>query len=312
MSNASRFIDPTEPAEHFECEDQIIDEVSEFELEGMKKSLYFGFASALSSFVLFRKRRNMSLFGGLSKYSSSSRRSGGYKFDPIHQQPSNNINTTKPPRSGLFTDVALSAILGMGISLVAIENDIFYPTGNSSAGVDNGPPFTSISPPPQWISHQIPLVPGKSLISETLCQPLTEEFKKFPKELWQSGNHRGIENGYNNHIALYANGGWKDTKYYNSNPNASVVSLGEKHDGNERRVENYKHRVYEHLVVDSLQGFVINCERRARYEKKLRKLKRIPENTHPLIPNHGVPANEELELDDIYLMEDSRDSGDNE
>lgn len=312
MSNASRFIDPTEPAEHYEYEEQIMEELSEFEMEGMKKSFYFGFASTVSSFLLLRMRRRMSI-GGLSKYASSNRRSGGYKFDPIHQQPSNNMQTsTKPSRSGFFVDVALSAVLGMGLSLLALENDMFYPTGNSSAGDDNDPPLTSIIPPPQWISHQIPLVPGKSLVSETLCKPLTEEFKKFPKELWQSGNHRGIENGYNNHIALYANGGWKDTKYYNSNPNASVVSLGEKHNGNERKVENNKHRIYEHLVVDSLQGFVINCERRARYEKKLRKLKRIPKNAYPLIPYDGVPANEELELDDIYLMEDSGDGGDNE
>jgi len=191
--------------------------------------------------------------------------------------------------------------------LLAVENDLFYPTGNSSAGDDNSPPLMSITPPPQWISHQIPLVPGKSLISETLCQPLTEEFKKFPKELWQSGNHRGIENGYNNHIALYANGGWKDTKYYNSNPNASVVSLGEKHNESKRKYEDSKNRIYEHLVVDSLQGFIINCERRARYEQKLRKLKNIPERTYPIIPPSGVPANEELELDDIYLMEEKSD-----
>uniref|UniRef100_A0A7S2PAV4 Uncharacterized protein n=1 Tax=Skeletonema marinoi TaxID=267567 RepID=A0A7S2PAV4_9STRA len=319
MANATRFIDPTEPAEHYEYEEEILDEVSEYEIEGMKKSFYFGFASTVSSFVLLRwRRRRMNVpFGGLSKYASrsSTRSSGGYKFDPIHQHQPSSMNSvqhasssgTKPPRSGFFTDVALSALLGMGLSLLAVENDLFYPTGNSSAGDDNGPPLMSITPPPQWISHQIPLVPGKSLISETLCQPLTEEFKKFPKELWQSGNHRGIENGYNNHIALYANGGWKDTKYYNSNPNASVVSLGEKHNESKRKYEDSKNRIYEHLVVDSLQGFIINCERRARYEQKLRKLKNIPERTYPIIPPSGVPANEELELDDIYLMEEKSD-----
>jgi hypothetical protein len=316
MANASRFIDPTEPAEHYEYEDEILDEVSEYELEGMKKSFYFGFASTVSSFVLLRWRRRrlngMSFGGGLSKYASRS--SGGYKFDPIHQQTTLNnaqyaSNNVKPPRSGFFTDVALSALLGMGISLLALENDLFYPTGNSF-GDENGPPLISITPPPQWISHQIPLVPGKSLISETLCKPLTEEFKKFPKELWQSGNHRGIENGYNNHIALYSNGGWKDTKYYNSNPNASVVSLGEKHNESKSKYEDSKNRIYEHLVVDSLQGFIINCERRSRYEQKLRKLKNIPERTIPIIPSDGVPADEELELDDIYLMEDKSDDDD--
>mmetsp|Transcript_18414 Transcript_18414/g.30079 ORF Transcript_18414/g.30079 Transcript_18414/m.30079 type:complete len:367 (+) Transcript_18414:74-1174(+) len=318
MANASKFI--TEPTDHYDYEEEIIDEYSEYEMEGMKKSFYFGFASTVSSFVLLRWRRRTS-FGGLSKYASASRSSGGYKFDPIHQQqPSSLTNvhhasngSTKPSRFGFFTDVALSALLGMGLSLLAIENDLFYPpTGNSSAGDDNSPPLMSITPPPQWISHQIPLVPGKSIISETLCQPLTEEFRKFPKELWQSGNHRGIENGYNNHIALYANGGWKDTKYYNSNPNASVVSLGEKHNESKRNYEDSKNRIYEHLVVDSLQGFIINCERRARYENKLRKLKNIPARTYPIIPPDGVPANEELELDDIYLIEDKIDDNDDD
>lgn len=292
MANAGRFMGLTEPAEHYEWEDEILDEVSQYELEGMKKSFLFGFASTVSSFALLRGRRRMKLGS----------RGGGYKFDPIsHHQPSLNYMqySAKPPRSGFFTDVALSALLGLGLSLLAIENDIFYPTGNLSGDDDN-------NPPPQWISPQVPLVPGKSLICETLCQPLTEEFKKFPKELWQSGNHRGIENGYNNHIALYANGGWKDTKYYNGNPNASVVSLVESSDSMKKRDESKRNRIYEYLVVDSLQGFVINCERRARYEKKLRKLKNIPERTYPVIPNDGVPADDDLELDDIYLMEEGK------
>jgi hypothetical protein len=333
LANATKFMNPEiEPADHYEWEDQILEEVSEYELEGMRKSFYFGFASTVSSFVLLRWRRKRvsvgrSLFSGLSKYSSSNR-SGGYKFDPIHNhQPTANNNmqyasnttSAKPPRSGFFIDAALSGLAGIGLSLLAIENDVFYPTGNLSGDNNNSPPLMSITPPPQWISPQIPLVPGKSIISETLCGPLTEEFRKFPKELWQSGNHRGIENGYNNHIALYANGGWKDTKYYNSNPNASVVSLGER-SGNatdssssdmmKKQDSISKHRIYEHLVVDSLQGFVINCERRARYEKKLRRLKNIPERTYPVIPNDGVPCDEELELDDIYVMEAKDDDGD--
>ena len=317
MANATRFIDPTEPAEHYEYEEEILDEVSEYEMEGMKKSFYFGFASTLSSFVLLRWRRHRmpsAFSGGLSKYASRSGGGGGYKFDSIASvQNASSNNSIKPPRSGFFTDVALSALLGMGLSVLAIENDLFYPTNNSSGDNENtngGPPLMSITPPPQWISHQIPLVPGKSLISETLCQNLTDEFRKFPKELWQSGNHRGIENGYNNHIALYSNGGWKDTKYYNSNPNASVVSLGEKPNESKIKYEDSKNRIYEHLVVDSLQGFIINCERRSRYENKLRKLKNIPERTIPIIPVDGVPANEELELDDIYFMEDKSDDDD--
>jgi hypothetical protein len=118
--------------------------------------------------------------------------------------------------------------------------------------------------------------------------------------LWQSGN-LGVENGYNNHIALYANGGWKDTKYYNSNPNAEIVSLGESNGGSSGFSDGKK-GIYEQLVVDSLQGFVINCERRARYEKKLRRIRGDRSNSPVVIPRDGVPADEDLELDDIYLL----------
>jgi len=117
-------------------------------------------------------------------------------------------------------------------------------------------------------------------------------------------------------MALYANSGWKGTKYYTKNENASVVSLGEHGNahGNSTSVpastaeQQPMQGVYEHLLIDHLQGFIINCERRARHENKLRKLQRgfhrrgtASASTMPIvIPDGGVDANEDLELDDIY------------
>jgi hypothetical protein len=82
-----------------------------------------------------------------------------------------------------------------------------------------------------------------------------------------------------------------------------VVSLGE----SSGESDTDRQGIYEHLVLDSLQGFVINCERRARYEKKLRRARGSAKGSPVVIPRDGVPADEDLELDDIYLVEDPDD-----
>ena len=370
-------------AEHYEWEDVILDEASQDEWEGMKKSLYFGLGCGVVGFGMLRWRRRGRLIGsggfsdGLSKYASSSSSkpkssSGGYTFDPIPPPPKPNNNalqqnmqqqsyssayyqqqgynnthhgsSTGSSKTGLIIDVALSTILGLGASILALQTDIFYPTtltisisNNGDDNIDETATTTTMDtnktsitigempPPPQWISSDIPLVPGRSMISETLCKPLTNEFRKFPRQLWQSGNNKGIENGYNNHMALYANSGWKGTKYYNGNENASLEMLGENvggssndvgvsgGEGGEQQRGISQRGVYEHLVLDSLQGFIINCERRARQERKIRKIRGMmrynsndddDDATPVVIPHDGVSADEDLTLDDIYLIED--------
>lgn len=282
----------------------------------------------LLSFGMLRWRRggggSAGLFSGISKYaSSSSTRSntGGYKFEaPPSNLTANGMHhnqqhyqNRRGGKGGFLIDTTLSTLLGLGISLAAIESDVFYPKLTNTRG-DNTELDAIVQPPPQWISPSIPLVPGRSVISDTLCQPLTEEFRKFPKDLWQSGNRRGIENGYNNHMALYANSGWRGTKYYQANDNASVVDLGEKREDNGSLDDDDTSReneagVYERLVLDSLQGFVINCERRARHERKLRKIRGMRTNSRQpvVIPDDGVVADDDLELDDIYLIDDNEE-----
>ena len=308
----------------------------------MKKSLLFGVGCGVAGFVGLRWRRvrgvgggNTSGGGGLSKYASSSsmqkpkRSSGGYTFDPIpkpnaiqqqQQQMSMNMmqqqnqqhfnNANQGSGGGLLMDISLATLLGMGTTLLALQTDIFYPS-TTAISISSDEEKTTISiletkpPPPQWISETIPLVPGRSMISDTLCKPLTNEFRKFPKELWQSGNkNRGIENGYNNHMALYANSGWKGTKYTEGNDNASLEMLGEHGDSSsfEEGGNVQQQGMYEHLLLDSLQGFIINCERRARQENKIRKLRGLREHIPVAIPYGGVDADEDLELDDIYLI----------
>ena len=321
----------------------------------MKKSLFFGIGCGVAGFVGLRWRRirsggdSRSSFGGggLSKYASSSsmhkptRSSGGYTFDPIpkhtmqQQQQQINMNNMMQQQNqqhfnnanqgsggGLLMDISLATLLGMGTTLLALQTDIFYPS-TTAISITSNEEKTTISlletkpPPPQWISETIPLVPGRSMISDTLCKPLTTEFRKFPKELWQSGNkNRGIENGYNNHMALYANSGWRGTKYYEGNDNASLEMLGEHGNSDSSSFEEgssvEQQGMYEHLLLDSLQGFVINCERRARQEKKIRKLRGLRENVPVAIPYGGVDADEDLELDDVYLINNGNEEDDND
>ncbi|KAL7548229.1 hypothetical protein ACHAWF_011519 [Thalassiosira exigua] len=292
LSNASKFLTPPEPAEHYEWEEVLLDEASGPEWEGIKRSVYFGLGCGLLGLGALRWRRGGLRRGG-SGGSHPTRTAGGYSFDPMpqgsHAMSHHPPLHTPPPgaRGGLAIDLTLSAVLGAGVSLVAMQYDAFYPTAE---------------PPPQWVSQEIPLVPGRSIIAETLCGPLTEEFRKFPKDLWRSGHNLGIEAGYNNHMALYANSGWKGSKYYDGNSNASVV--GGSDDGLTSGVGTY-----ERLLLDNLQGFVINCERRSQHERRLRKIRGLREGKAVLIPDGGVVCDEDLELDDIYLMDGEEGEG---
>mmetsp|Transcript_5447 Transcript_5447/g.12071 ORF Transcript_5447/g.12071 Transcript_5447/m.12071 type:complete len:379 (+) Transcript_5447:151-1287(+) len=327
LSNTSQLLNQNDNPEHYQYEDVILDEASELEWIGLQRCCAFGCVCGLLSFGLLRMRWGGGSGGGgglFSKYASRS--SGGYKFDPVHpsgragnlssyqQTPQQFSGNT---RSGFLFNTVISTFIGTGSSLLALQTDVFYPkTATTNDGGSNATNSDMITPPPQWISPQVPLVPRRSIVSDLLCEPLTAEFRKFPKDLWQSANHRGIENNYNNHIALYANGGWKDTKWYNQNPNASVVSLGETTTSVNDTINiegrmGKSNGIYEQLVVDSLQGFVINCERRSRYEKKLRKLRGMKEGASVMIPEDGVTADEDLELDDIYLIENDEDTNDN-
>jgi len=145
-------------------------------------------------------------------------------------------------------------------------------------------------------------------------------------------------------MGLYANMGWRGTKYYQQqhqqqqqqqtskqkqrlHDNVNIEILGE----NPTDLNYNDIGVYERLVLDNLQGFVINCERRSRHEAKLRKLRypkrgglllgsgsrgSVSRNHHwseqqqlipVVIPDEGVFADEDLELDDIYFVNNHDD-----
>ncbi|KAL3816242.1 hypothetical protein ACHAXA_002188 [Cyclostephanos tholiformis] len=340
MANASKFISPAEPAEQYEWEEVIIAEASKDEWIGMTRSICFGIGCGLLGFGALRYRRRGLGSGGFGGDSRSMSSSGGYTFDPV-VRGRNSSSSSSSSRFGYVLDASLSTFLGLGTSLLAIEYDAFYPRlstatttrlsgDDSTVTTTTTTTTTTIVPPPQWISPIVPLVPGRSIVSDTLCGPLTEEFRKFPKDLWRSGSlNRGIEGGYHNHMALYANAGWRGTKYYQrqlrerSNKgddiyDANVEALGE-------NAPDYNHNdmgPYERLVLESLQGFVINCERRSRHERRIRKLRdgrggggggrrdgRLAE-TPVVIPDDGVFADEDMELDDIYCVSEDDDVDD--
>ena len=88
--------------------------------------------------------------------------------------------------------------------------------------------------------------------------------------------------------------------------NASILSLGENDDQSQG-----ERGVYERLVLDNLQGFIINCERRARQERKLRKIRGLRRDAGVVIPEpEGVVCDEDLSLDDVYLVDREEDDDD--
>ena len=271
---------------------------------------------------VLRWRRGAGIFrGGMAKNrsyspssspppSSSKTSTGGYTFDRLPAAPKSNLHHPNAstggsgshnPPSGLLLDTMLGTVFGLGTSLLIMETGTFYPTSQGDDGA------ATASPPPQWMSPAIPLVPGRSVVSETLCGPLTREFRRFPKQLWRSvrGRNSGVENGHNNHVALYANSGWKGSGYHGGNKNAEVVSLGEAGPAPSGREGEY-----ERLLLDSLQGFVVNCQRRSRQEGRLRgeravSLRAALGAAAPVvIPDDGVACEDDLELDDIYFPGD--------
>lgn len=276
-----------------------------------------------------------------SSSSSSFSNTGGYAFDSPLTYAGGSAQggggEGNPTRLRFVADVVISTSLGLLVSLVALESDVFYPRKQiMSPRIDNNGMATTHSvtidqpPPPQWISPVIPLVPGRSVIADTLCGPLTEEFRKFPKDLWRSGSrNRGIEGGFHDHMALYANMGWRGTKYYQQHQQQQRQKQHRQHRGGEQQDDSTGENVeleglgenspdnnyndigmYERLVVDSLQGFVINCERRSRHERNLRKLRGGLGNnwrgrhSPVVIPKKGVLCDDDLELDDIYLVDE--------
>ena len=303
----------------------------------------------------FRRGRTTNFFDRYASRSSAGT-TGGYRFDPV-PQTSQHLRPSVPSSSGkgaFIFDLLVSTFVSGGVSVLAVESDMFYPTIVINKTGPQGAETTVISPPPppQWISSDIPLVPGRSVVAETLCQvsatcalgmdwcalhhvkdqenlrhaqtlsihccqhfvmtttsvnqqPLTEEFRRFPKNLWKT-DRTNTTNGYDGHVALYANSGWRGSRYYDQNSNATVENLG---DGSGADDLNGR-GLYEHLVLDDLQGFIINCERRARAERKIRKIRGLRESSSVpvVIPNEGVECNDDMELDDIYYI-DREDDG---
>ena len=183
VSSADKFLDPPEPAENFVWEERILDEASEGEFQGIKRSLYFGLGCGFASFALMRFRRGRRIAapsaGFFDRYASrsSSGTTGGYRFDPIpppsqHLQPPAPSSTSK---GGFIFDLLVSTFIAGGVSVLAVESDMFYPTIVINKSGPHGTETTVISPPPppQWISSDIPLVPGRSVVAETLCQVST-------------------------------------------------------------------------------------------------------------------------------------------
>lgn len=170
-----------------------------------------------------------------------SQSSGGYKFDPpAGGQP-------QPEKRPGFLFRAVRLCLDTFVSLSIGSYASLYLTDKQKMMNQ----FT-----------EIPLVEGRSLLSEELCGDFTREFQKFDRQVWDR-NHPSLTGG---------------------------VQTND--DG-------------EHDFRNTMQGFVVNCRRRAIYEEELRKEQGLRSDDPVVVPSPGVPRDISVSIDDLLGEKES-------
>jgi len=164
-------------------------------------------------------------------------RASGYKLDP---PPGAQPNLERP---GLFFRVVrLSLDTFVSLSIGAYASLYFV---NKDKMMDQ--------------FADIPLVEGRSLLSEELCLDFTQEFQKLDRQSWDK-KHPSLSGGQPN-------------------------STG--------RTDFRK----------TIQGFVVNCRRRAIYEEGIRNEQGLSADEPVVIPPPGVPMDIPVTLDDLFVEE---------
>jgi len=188
--------------------------------------------------------------GGNNPFRNQS--AGGYKFDPPPSAASSASSTAagaqNVERPGLiFRTIRLALDSFVSLSIGAYASMYF---------VDKEKMMKQFS--------EIPLVEGRSLLSEELCEDFTRELRKFDRKTWDP-NH------------------------------PSFTGSSTMHSTDEETTTDFR---------STIQGFVINCRRRAIYEDEIRKEQGLRSGGVVVIPSGGVSRDIPVSLGD--LLEDGR------
>lgn len=173
---------------------------------------------------------------------SSSNSNSGYKFDSF---PASSQNEERPGL--IFRGVRLMLDTFVSMSIGAYASIYFTDTTKMMEKFE-----------------KIPLVEGRSLLSEQLCDDFTKEFKSYGKQFWNSRHHAMTTD--------------------NSDDNRGGDEGGE----------------FRELI----QGFVANCRRREIYEKDIRQEQGLGANDEVIVPTPGVPQDIPVTLDDLFSTKD--------
>lgn len=242
----------------FAAEKRILNEMNSM-------GLWKGVASGLATFAFLRlgprmisgmalRRSGGGTGGGGPVSPFRNQQSSGYKFDQPATAGAQQSNV-KPPgpvfrliRLGVDTFVSLS--VGAYASLLFVDKDKMMDQ-----------------------FQNMPLVEGRSLLSEELCADFTREFQRFDRQTWDA-NHPSLSGGSGRVLV-------------NSNDGES----------------NFR---------DTIEGFVANCRRREIYEDELRSGQGMGDTEPVVVPSGGVPRNISVTLDELYEGSKDPGDGDEE
>lgn len=202
--------------------------------------------------------------GGNNPFRNQS--AGGYKFDPPPSSSASSsasassagAGTQNVQRPGLiFRTIRLALDSFVSLSIGAYASMYF---------VDKDKMMKQFS--------DIPLVEGRSLLSEELCEDFTREFQKFDRKTWDP-NHPSFS-------------GSSSSSMHSNNNNEETTTAD---------------------FRSTIQGFVLNCKRRAINEDEIRKEQGLRSGGVVVIPSGGVSRDIPVSLGD--LLEDGGGGGDN-
>jgi hypothetical protein len=240
----------------FASEKRILNEMNSIGLsKGMLSGLAcFAFLRISPRLISNYLRRRVAGGGGINNSSASknpfqqSSSSSGYKFDSF---PASSQNEERPGL--IFRGVRLMLDTFVSMSIGAYASIYFTDTNKMMEKFE-----------------KIPLVEGRSLLSEQLCHDFTKEFKSYGKQFWNIGHHAMTTD--------------------NSDDNRGGDEGGE----------------FRELI----QGFVANCRRREIYEKDIRQEQGLGANDEVIVPSPGVPQDIPVTLDDLFSTKDFSDNVD--
>ena len=196
-------------------------------LAGLGCFAFLRISPKLISKALRRRAEVTTAQGGNNPFHQSS----SYKLDP---PPNSGGNIERLERPGLaFRLMRLSLDTFVSLSIGAYTSLWF---------VDKDKMMRSFS--------DIPLVEGRSLLSEELCGDFTKEFKKLDPQIWDR--------------------------------RSSTVDHDEK--------MNFR---------NTIQRFVVNCQRRAICEDEMRKERGVRDDEPVVTPSPGVPRDISINIDDL-------------